>query len=351
MDAQCIIVCDGAKVSYTITKLAESKNCSIIKTPFDTYTAARLVNQSMPIEYFMSNGNVLTFTEADYIDNIKEIMTKNRFRDFPIVDMDGKYLGMISRRNLLSAKKKNVILVDHNEKSQAVDGIDETELLEIIDHHRLGGIQTMSPVFFRNQPLGCTATIIYQMYLENGLEIEPQIAGLLCSAIISDTLAYRSPTCTVVDKMAAEALAKIAGINVEQFAKEMFTAGSNLRNKTAEEIFYQDFKQFTIEDVDFAAGQITSMDQAELESIKGKIKEYMEKSYQAHGATMIFFMLTNILEESTELLCCGTGAEELAVRAFAIKNPEEGLHLKKVVSRKKQLVPALALALQQDKES
>ena len=351
MDAQCIIVCDGAPVSYTITKLAESKNCFIIKTPFDTYTAARLVNQSMPIEYFMSTNSLLTFTEADYIDDIKETMAKTRFRDFPVVDMDGKYLGMISRRNLLSAKKKNVILVDHNEKSQAVDGIDETELLEIIDHHRLGGMQTMSPVFFRNQPLGCTATIIYQMYLENGLEIEPQIAGLLCSAIISDTLAYRSPTCTIVDKMAAEALAKIAGIHVEEFAKEMFTAGSNLRNKTAEEIFYQDFKQFTIEDVDFAAGQITSMDQKELEDIKDRVSEYMEKSYQIHGGTMIFFMLTNILEESTELLCCGTGAKELAVKAFAIKNPEEGLHLKGVVSRKKQLVPTIALALQQDKES
>ena len=246
---------------------------------------------------------------------------------------------------------QKVILVDHNEFEQSVDGLDEADILEIIDHHRLGGMQTMSPIFFRNQPLGCTATIIYQMYLENGVEIEPQIAGLLCSAIISDTLAYRSPTCTVVDKMAAEALAKIAGINVEQYAKEMFTAGSNLRNKTAEEIFYQDFKPFTIEGVDFAAGQITSMDQEELESIKDKIREYMEKSHQAHGATMIFFMLTNILEESTELLCCGAGAKELAAKAFAIKNPEEGLHLKGVVSRKKQLVPALALTLQQDKES
>lgn len=351
MDAQCIIVCDGAKVSYTITKLAENKNCSIIKTPFDTYTAARLVNQSMPIKYFMSTGNILTFTVTDYIDEIREVMAKNRFRDFPVVDIDGRYMGMISRRNLLDAKKKKVILVDHNEKAQAVDGIDETELLEIIDHHRLGGIQTMSPVFFRNQPLGCTATIIYQMYLESGIKIEPQVAGLLCSAIVSDTLAYRSPTCTEVDKMAAEELAKIAGINVKQYAKEMFTAGSNLRNKTAEEIFYQDFKEFAIENVNFAAGQITSMDQDELNSIRKRLKEYMEKTCPTHEAAMLFFMLTNILEESTELLCEGAGAVELAVRAFGIKNPEEGILLPGVVSRKKQLIPALALALQQDKES
>ena len=351
MDAQCIVVCDGAKVSYTITKLAEAKGCSIIKTPFDTYAVARLINQSMPIRYFMSKGNILTFTLADYIDEIKEVMTKNRFRDFPVLDIDGKYQGMLSRRNLLDSKKKKIILVDHNEKSQAVDGIEECELLEIIDHHRLGGIQTMSPVFFRNQPLGCTATIIYQMYLENNIKIEPHIAGLLCSAIISDTLAYRSPTCTIVDKMAAEALAEIAGIHVEQFAKEMFTSGSNLRNKTAEEIFYQDFKKFTIEDVNFAAGQITSMDAKELDSIRDRLVEYMEKSYKSHGVAMVFFMLTNILEESTELLCAGSGAEELAARAFAIKNPEEGLKLAGVVSRKKQLIPALAVVLQQDNES
>ncbi len=351
MDAQCIIVCDGAKVSYTITKLAEGKNCSIIKTPFDTYTVARLINQSIPIKYFMCKGKVLTFTVADFIDDIRGVMTKKRFRDFPILDIDGKYLGMLSRRNLLDAKKKKVILVDHNEKSQAVDGIEETDLLEIIDHHRLGGIQTMSPVFFRNQPLGCTATIIYQMYLENNIEIEPHIAGLLCSAIISDTLAYRSPTCTMVDKMAAEQLAKIANINVEQYAKEMFTAGSNLSNKTAEEIFYQDFKKFTVEDVDFAVGQITSMNQEELDNIKEKVKEYMEKTYQSHKVSMIFFMLTNILEESTELLYEGSGAVELAAKAFAVKNPEEGLKLLGVVSRKKQLIPALALALQQDRES
>ena len=349
MDAQCIIVCDGAKVSRTIKKLAESKQCSIIKTPFDTYTAARLINQSMPIKHFMFAGKLLTFCITDYIDDIREVMSKNRVRDFPILDVDGKYLGLLSRRNLLDAQKQKVILVDHNEQSQAVHGIEEIELLEVIDHHRLGGIQTMGPVFFRNQPLGCTATIVYQMYKENNVEIEPSIAGILCSAIISDTLAYRSPTCTFVDKMVAEELAQIANINVQEYAKEMFTAGSNLRNKTAEEILYQDFKKFTIEGLDFAAGQITSMDQAELDSIAEKLTDYLDNHYKMNDISMIFFMLTNILEESTTLLCRGEGSGELAIKAFAIKNPEEGLKLPGVVSRKKQLIPSLALALQQDK--
>lgn len=348
MGAQCIVVCDGAMVSYTISKMAENKGCAIIKTPYDTYTAARLVNQSMPIQFFMCKTGILMFTVADFIEEIKDIMAKNRFRDFPVLDLDGSYVGMISRRDLLDAKKKKLILVDHNERSQAVDGIEDTELQEIIDHHRLGGLQTMSPIFFRNQPLGCTATIIYQMFLENEIEIEPAIAGLLCSAIISDTLVYRSPTCTSVDKEAAEALAKIAGIEVEDYAKEMFAAGSNLREKSPEEIFYQDFKKFTAGDITFAVGQINSMDGSELQAIKETLLGYMDKSFDNKGVSMIFFMLTNIMEESTDLIYYGDRAIETIREAFHIKHPEEGVTLAGVVSRKKQLIPALMRTLQQD---
>ncbi|KSV59242.1 putative manganese-dependent inorganic diphosphatase [Acetivibrio ethanolgignens] len=348
MDAQCIIVCDGAAVSYTICKLAESKSCTIIKTPYDTYTAARLINQSMPIRHFMCREGIISFTMEDYIEEIKEIMAKKRFRDFPILDLEGRYEGMISRRVLLNTKKKKLILVDHNERSQSVSGVEDTELLEIIDHHRLGGIQTMSPVFFRNQPLGCTATIVYQMYEENGIEIEPYIAGLLCSAIISDTLVYRSPTCTEVDKEAAERLAGIAGIDVAEYAKEMFTAGSDLRHKSCEEILHQDFKKFTSGEIIFAVGQINSMNGEELQAIQEKMQEYMKETFAELGVSMLFFMLTDIMEESTQLLCAGGGADELARKAFGIKNPAEGLKLDGVVSRKKQLIPTLMMALQQE---
>ncbi|EBX3788587.1 putative manganese-dependent inorganic diphosphatase, partial [Salmonella enterica subsp. enterica serovar Infantis] len=212
MEAGCIIVCEGAGVSMTIKKLAQERGCTVITTPYDTYTAARLINQSMPISFFMKTENLITFDTDDYIDDIKEVMASKRHRDFPILDKNGKYKGMISRRNLLGARGKNVILVDHNERSQAVDGMENANILEIIDHHRLGTVETMGPVFFRNQPLGCTATIIYQMYKEAGVTIENKIAGLLCSAIISDTLLFRSPTCTPVDKDAAMKLAAIAGI-------------------------------------------------------------------------------------------------------------------------------------------
>ena len=276
-------------------------------------------------------------------------MAKKRHRDFPILDKKtGEFIGMISRRNLLDAKKKQLILMDHSERSQAVDGLEEADLLEIIDHHRIGNIETMSPIFFRNQPLGCTSTIVYQMFEENNIPIEKHIAGLLCSAILSDTLVFRSPTCTPVDEMAAKKLAQIAGIEIESYAQEMFTAGSNLLSKSPEEIFYQDFKKFTAGDLTFGVGQITAMNQEELEKIKDKLVPYIEKAYKDHGVEMIFFMLTNILQESTELIFQGSGADEVVKNAFKISNPDEKVILEGVVSRKKQLIPLLMMSLQQD---
>lgn len=355
MGADCIIVCEGAAVSMTIKKIAQERGCTIIATTYDTYTAARLINQSMPISYFMTREHLITFNSDDYIDEIREVMASKRHHDFPILDKDGYYLGMISRRNLLGAKGKQVILVDHNEKNQAVAGIENAEILEIIDHHRLGTIQTMSPVFFRNQPLGCTATIIYQMYQEAGIKVEPKIAGLLCSAIVSDTLLFRSPTCTPVDEMAARALADIAGIDIEKYAMEMFSAGSNLKDKSDEEIFYQDFKRFTSGKVTIGVGQITSLNGGELDKLKGRMEAFMEKALENNGLNMIFFMLTNILTETTELICEGQGALQLAGKAFhqdielleeeGLKEPV--LRLPGVVSRKKQLIPELMLAEQE----
>lgn len=352
MDAACIIVCEGAAVSMTIKKLAQEHGCTVMTTPYDTYTAARLVNQSMPISYFMKTEDLITFELEDYIDDIKEVMASKRHRDFPILDKNGRYRGMISRRNLLGAKGKRIILVDHNEKTQAVEGMESAEILEIIDHHRLGTVETISPVFFRNQPVGCTATIVYQMYQENGVDIEPKIAGLLCSAIISDTLLFRSPTCTAVDREAALRLAEIAGIDVEKYAGSMFAAGSNLKGKTDAEIFYQDFKKFTIGKVSFGVGQISSLNAEELEELKGRLLPYIARAREEHGMDMMYFMLTNILTESTELLCEGQGAEQLVASAFHAGGEtgsgvkDHVVSLPGVVSRKKQLIPQIMLAVQ-----
>ena len=352
MEAACIIVCEGAAVSMTIKKLAQERGCAVMTTPYDTYTAARLVNQSIPISYFMKTDGLITFEVEDYIDDIKDVMASKRHRDFPVLDKNGKYKGMISRRNLLGAKGKRLILVDHNERSQAVEGMESAEVLEIIDHHRLGTVETIAPVFFRNQPVGCTATIIYQMYQENHVEIEPKIAGLLCSAIISDTLLFRSPTCTEADKRAALNLADRAGIEVEKYASSMFAAGSNLKGKTDGEIFYQDFKKFTFGKVNFGVGQISSLNPKELDELKERMLPYMKKAREEHGVDMMFFMLTNILTESTELLCEGQGAKQLIATAFRAEDSTDSgedhlVSLPGVVSRKKQLIPGIMLAVQE----
>lgn len=347
MHAGCIIVCEGAKVSLTIKKLAEEHNCVVISTPYDTFTAARLINQSMPIQYFMKSDNLTIFNVSERTEDIKEIMGQKRYRDFPIIDKEENYVGMISRRNLLNLKRKRLILVDHNEESQAVDGIEFAEILEIIDHHRIGSLETMSPVFFRNQPLGCTATIMYQMYQERNTEIPKKIAGLLCAAIISDTLMFRSPTCTAVDRAAAEALAEIAGIEIEELAIDMFSAGSNLGSRTAKEIFYQDFKRFSVNGVEFAVGQINSMNAIELGEIREKLLPYLEVAYKEIGLNMIFFMLTNIVKETTELLCYGPNSDSLVRQAFQLPEDSDSYELKGLVSRKKQLIPALVSVIQQ----
>ena len=309
--ASCIVICLTENASEAVIRLAEEKSCVVICTKFDTYTVARLINQSIPARFLMKREELLTFRIDDYVDDIKETMGKVRFHDFPILDRKGKYLGMISRRSLINMNKKKVILVDHTEKSQAVENLEEAEILEIIDHHRIGTVETLQPVFFRGEPVGCTATILTKMFHENSIGIPPVIAGLLCSAIISDTLMFRSPTCTKRDRQSAEDLAEIAGINIEEYAKEMFRAGSNLKNKTPDEILHQDFKKFIFGETVFGVGQISSMDSEELEEIADKLQPQLEMECGKNGIQMVFLMLTNILTEDTMLLSFGKGSEAL----------------------------------------
>ena len=347
INVSCMVVCGDARIPNEILKQAEEKEIVVIASPHDTFTVARLINQSIPVRHFMTKDELITFYPKDYVDDVKEVMARKKYRDFPVVDINGDFQGFISRRRLLNCRKKQVILVDHNEESQAVDGIEQADVLEIIDHHRLNSIQTIGPVVFRNQPVGCTATIIYQMYQEYNKPVNPVIAGLLCSAIISDTLLFRSPTCTLLDEHAAKELAEIAGINMEELAQAMFKAGSNLQGKSAEEICFLDFKQFTVNDTVFGVGQVNSMSAEELTEIKAQIESELDKIRLNHRLDMIFFMLTNIMTESSELLCVGPEAREKAISAFDLNGKSDTLYLKGVVSRKKQLVPAIVEALQQ----
>lgn len=345
--ASLLIICEGSPVSRTIQKLAEENGCSIISTKYDNFTVSRLINQSAPVSYFMTSEHLATFKTTDFIDDVRTSMLEKRFRDFPILNSKKKFVGIISRRSLINMPVKKIILVDHNDEEQAVDGIDEAEIVEIVDHHKLSTMETIKPITVRSEPVGSTGTIIYQSFLENGIEIPQNIAGLLCGTILSDTLLYRSPNCTQMDQDAAEALATIAGVKTDELAKEMFSAGSNLRKKTVEDIFYQDYKRFTAGTTSFGVGQITSMTQEELEEIKVRMIPYVRKAKKAHDVDMVFFMLTNIIDKSTQLLYSDDHAKEIAEASFGKEASDDEVFLPGVVSRRKQLIPRLMATLQQ----
>ena len=348
-NCSCMIVTNGYEISQEVIEAAKEREVVLISTPYDTFTAARLINQSMPIKHFMTKKGIIHFDLDDYVDEVRETVANIRHRDFPVLDENQNYVGMFSRRNLMKAEKKKLILVDHNEKSQAVSNIDEAEILEIIDHHRLGSLETMSPVYFRNQPLGCTSTIIYQMYLEKGITITSQMAGLMCAAILSDTLMFRSPTCTQIDREAALRLAEIAEVKVEELASAMFQAGSNFDNKTEEEILNQDFKIFHAEDVSFGVAQISAMGRTELDKVQERIEPKLEQMMGEKQIQMIFVMLTDILNESTYLIYRGADASQLVAAAYNCEPSNQGIMLENVVSRKKQLIPALINTLAERK--
>ena len=346
MNAGCIVVCLGAKVSKTIQKLAREAGCSIIASPLDTYACSKLINQAVPVRHIMHTKNILTVNYDELVSDVKRAVSKRRIRYYPILDAEGKYMGMISQRNLLDIERQQVILVDHNEKDQAVDGIRSADVIEIIDHHRIDSVETTSPIYFRNQPLGCTATIVTQMYRENNIEIEPHIAGLLCSAILSDTLMFRSPTCTPTDQRTAEMLAQIAGIDITEHAMAMFNAGSRLGEKTPDEIFHIDCKRFMLEDTSIMAAQVTSVSRDELKGLEDRMISYMRELQPVSKIDMLFLMLTNIIDESTMLLFVGPGAKGLVESAFGVECGENSVFLPHVVSRKKQLIAPLSLAIQ-----
>lgn len=344
--ASCLIVCLGAKISKSIMHIAEESGCTIITSPLDTYTAAKLINQSVPVSHLMRKNDIITFGLDDAVADVKATVSKLRIRYFPVLDGDDHYVGMISQRNLLDVDRRRVILVDHNEKGQAVDGIRSAEVIEVIDHHRIDSVETNSPIYFRNQPLGCTATIITLMYRENRIEIEPTIAGLLCSAILSDTLMFRSPTCTPVDENIARELAQIAGIDIEEHAMAMFNAGSKLGKKTPDEIFHIDCKAFKVDQTKITVSQVTSVSRRELERVKEKMLPYMESLLPNSGADMLFLMLTNIIDRSTDLLFVGQGAKGTVETAFVKETADNSVILEGVVSRKKQVLAPLMTALE-----
>ncbi|EMT39892.1 Inorganic pyrophosphatase/exopolyphosphatase [Thermoanaerobacter thermohydrosulfuricus WC1] len=339
---KALIITGNNGISEKIFELAKQYKVTIIKVVPDTFDTVKLLNQSIPLSYVIKKEDLVTFRVSDYIDDVKEVMLKYRYRNFPVVDEEGKVVGLLARRHILDYERKNVIMVDHNEFSQAVEGIEQARILEIIDHHRIGTIETEQPILFRNHPVGSTATIINRLFEEKGLIPEPKIAGIMCAAILSDTLVFKSPTCTPEDVRAAKKLAEIANIDINEFGTEMFKAGTSLEGKTVEEIFYTDFKEFTINNYKIGIGQVNTLTDA------GKLKQdlinFMEKVKKDKGYDILLLMLTDIINEGSEILFVGNN-KELLERAFNVQIKNNSFYLPYVISRKKQVLPPIIKAI------
>lgn len=350
-DISLMIVTGNVDVEEEIIDLAREKGITIISTPHDTFTTSRLITQSVPISHVMTRDNLVVFNLDDLVDNVKEKMSQTRFRSYPVIDdnNNNKVVGLISRYHLISSMKKKVILVDHNERSQSVDGLEECEILEIIDHHRVADVFTGNPIYFRNEPVGSTCTIIASILFENGRRPSKKMAGILSAAIISDTLLFKSPTSTNVDKMILERLARIADLDVEKFAMEMFKAGTSLVGKTPQELLKQDFKTFTIEEDNIGIAQVYTMDPESLKDMKTDLISLMEERAKDRGYSIFILMLTDIFKEASEMVVVGQN-KELVAKAFGETLVKNSFYAPGVLSRKKQVVPPITATLTEIKE-
>ena len=344
LNVSLMIVTGGYAPSEKVMSLAKEHGVTVIVTQHDSFTASRLIVQSIPVGYVMVKENIVSFTTDDLVDDIKGIMSETRFRSYPVLDENGRVVGTVSRYHLISNHKKKVIQVDHNERGQSVDGLEDAEVVEIIDHHRVADIQTNNPIYFRNEPVGSTSTIVAKCFFENGIRPSRKAAGLLCGAIISDTLLFRSPTCTPQDKYICKKLSEIAGINIEEFAKEMFKAGTSLKGKTVEQIFNTDFKPFTIEGTKVGISQVNTMDIEGFMPYKADMLDYMDKFAEDNRLDFTLLLLTDIINANSEIFVAGP-KPYLVEEAFNIKLNDHQATLKGVISRKKQVVPAITAVM------
>ena len=340
-----LIILTGSLTSneHVVNKCKE-QGISIVSTPFNTYQTSQQIVQAVPVEYVMIKGDIKTFSTDDTLDYMKEVMSETRYRGYPVIDLNNRCVGSISRFALLKGLRKKVILVDHNERGQSIPGIEEADILEIVDHHRVADIQTIGPLLFRGEPLGSTATIVTKIFDELDVEMPSHIAGLLLGAVVSDTLLFKSPTCTPVDTKAARKLAKIAGVDIEEFAMEMFKAGTSLVGKTVDEIFNQDFKKFSFDNLQVGVAQVNSMDIEGFLPYKKDMLDYMNKFAEDNNLEFTLLLLTDIINANSEIFVGGP-RPELVEKAFNVQLTDRQGTLEGVISRKKQVVPAITAVM------
>jgi manganese-dependent inorganic pyrophosphatase len=331
----CGLKPDGANIAC-----AEEDGCIIVSTAYDTFTAAMLIRQSVPVGSVMTRDTIVTVRRDEFIDDVRERMLKTRFRSYPVVDEENKAVGMLSRYHLLSRRRKRAILVDHNERSQTADGIEEAEIVEIIDHHRLGDIQTNNPILVKNEPVGSTAAIIASLYTQIGVVIPQGIAGLLLSAIITDTLNFKSPTCTPQDEQAARMLSEIADVDIGDLARKIFGAGSILRSKTPDEIIESDLKEYMVGKTKVGIAQVYSIDSESLSDMREALLERMEYCCDRNGFGLLMLLVTDLNRGGSDVLFVGS-RKDIFLKAYPQEDPGAPVFLPDVLSRKKQVVPLI----------
>lgn len=339
-----IVLTGSLTADENVVKKCEEQGISIISTPFNTYQTSQQIVQAIPVEYVMIKGDIKTFSTDDTLDYMKEVMSETRYRGYPVIDLNNRCVGSISRFALLKGLRKKVILVDHNERGQSIPGIEEADILEIVDHHRVADIQTVGPLLFRGEPLGSTATIVTKIFDELDVEMPSHIAGLLLGAVVSDTLLFKSPTCTPVDTKIAKKLAEIAGVDIQEFAMEMFKAGTSLVGKTVDEIFNQDFKKFSFDNLQVGVAQVNSMDIEGFLPYKKDMLDYMNKFAEDNNLEFTLLLLTDIINANSEIFVGGP-CPELVEKAFNVQLTECQGTLVGVISRKKQVVPAITAVM------
>ena len=343
-----IILTHGAVMNEEMVNLARENNVTVLSTEYNSFMTARLLPMTIPISHVMTTDNLVYFTTEDNLDQVRDAMAKSRFRSYPVVDSSERIVGSVSRYHLISSEKKKLILVDHNERNQSIDDIEEAEIQEIIDHHRVANILTTGPVFFRAEPVGSTATIISEMYLESGIRPSKKIAGILCAAIISDTLLFRSPTTTETDKRILDRMSKIADLNPEEFADKMFRAATSLKGKSATDLVEGDVKTFNIGGEDFRVGQVMTMNPEELIPIMDELKDLMDKKIKAKNESTFVLVLTDIFNQRSELLVVGEHFDSIR-EEFGEITERGTINAPGVLSRKKQVIPKLTAAIMADK--
>ena len=339
-----IVLTGSLTADENVVKKCEEQGISIISTPFNTYQTSQQIVQAIPVEYVMIKGDIKTFSTDDTLDYMKEVMSETRYRGYPVIDLNNRCVGSISRFALLKGLRKKVILVDHNERGQSIPGVEEADILEIVDHHRVADIQTVGPLLFRGEPLGSTATIVTKIFDELDVEMPSHIAGLLLGAVVSDTLLFKSPTCTPVDTKIAKKLAEIAGVDIQEFAMEMFKAGTSLVGKTVDEIFNQDFKKFSFDNLQVGVAQVNSMDIEGFLPYKKDMLDYMNKFAEDNNLEFTLLLLTDIINANSEIFVGGP-RPELVEKAFNVQLTECQGTLAGVISRKKQVVPAITAVM------